>query len=435
MIHLFKNIVATAAVALLSVILTGCKDTDAIGGMDLENVRVYMTVSMTQPGVDVTRSTTIDSNDTSSDGWEPGTDAENAIHRLLIVMKHGDDSLCFPVSSSDINTVDGSSTTLIDMPLADIIRMAGHNIELYVLANYNATMLSEAMNGGLNTATLYSLSSPDDPLLKTTRGLPMSGEDKYVVSLPSDLSSYLTEANPLDLTQAGAITLIRSVARIDYLDASTGHDHTFPIVDEADVNKTTGYEVTLASMHLFNVCDRFSAFPQAAANPRGFLKDDIAITTSNLDKCSESETSNYKIWRYITENKLPDDAQIQKNTTGIRFHFRITTTPDGAVSTTGPLTFKAGGRTMSVNYTADDADGAGHYVDYYYFIRHNDNDNPYLTGPMEFSVVRNNIYRLSIESISGLPEPYTPENPDEYPGFKVNVRIAKWQYHKYVFDM
>jgi len=104
MIHLFKNIVATAAVALLSVILTGCKDTDAIGGMDLENVRVYMTVSMTQPGVGVTRSTTIDSNDTSSDGWEPGTDAENAIHRLLIVMKHGDDSLCFPVSSSDINT-------------------------------------------------------------------------------------------------------------------------------------------------------------------------------------------------------------------------------------------------------------------------------------------------------------------------------------------
>ena len=88
-----------------------------------------------------------------------------------------------------------------------------------------------------------------------------------------------------------------------------------------------------------------------------------------------------------------------------------------------------------MEYSADDADGAGYYVDYYYFIRHNDNGDPQLTGPMEFSVVRNNIYRLSIESISGIPVPYNPDDPDEYPGFKVNVRIAKWKYHKYVFDM
>ena len=69
------------------------------------------------------------------------------------------------------------------------------------------------------------------------------------------------------------------------------------------------------------------------------------------------------------------------------------------------------------------ADG-NHYAYYYYWNRHNDNgengqsgkEDPVM-GPMEFAVVRNNVYKLSVEAIYrfGYPEGETPdpETPDE----------------------
>ena len=55
-------------------------------------------------------------------------------------------------------------------------------------------------------------------------------------------------------------------------------------------------------------------------------------------------------------------------------------------------------------------------ITYYYFFRHNiDTKNHVLgtVGPMQFGVVRNNIYKLSVTALNGLPEPYDPGDPDE----------------------
>lgn len=54
---------------------------------------------------------------------------------------------------------------------------------------------------------------------------------------------------------------------------------------------------------------------------------------------------------------------------------------------------------------------------YYYWNRHNDNNDPELMGPMEFDVVRNNIYKLQLMSLSsiGHPAPYiNDENTDGF---------------------
>lgn len=85
----------------------------------------------------------------------------------------------------------------------------------------------------------------------------------------------------------------------------------------------------------------------------------------------------------------------------------------------------------------DDDFGAGYYCYYYYWNRHNDNGLNGSMGPMEFDVVRNNVYKLSIDKIARLGHPRIPENdpnnptpdtPDESDEIYLDVRmeIVPW---------
>ena len=66
---------------------------------------------------------------------------------------------------------------------------------------------------------------------------------------------------------------------------------------------------------------------------------------------------------------------------------------------------------------------------YNYWIKHEDNNSPEM-GVMEFGIVRNNIYRLSISKVAGLGsgEPYIkPEQPDEYKAeLDININVFPW---------
>ena len=71
-------------------------------------------------------------------------------------------------------------------------------------------------------------------------------------------------------------------------------------------------------------------------------------------------------------------------------------------------------------------------VNYYkYWIRHANNGDPTM-GIMEFGIVRNNIYDLSVSEINGFGEsdyePTTPPGPDENPNvpFRVNLFVRNW---------
>ncbi len=89
-----------------------------------------------------------------------------------------------------------------------------------------------------------------------------------------------------------------------------------------------------------------------------------------------------------------------------------------------------------------DEDG-NYYVYYYYWNRHNDNSLEDM-GVMEFAVVRNNVYKLSVTDITGWghptpsssvepggdpdPDPEYPDEPDESEDIylKVDVEILPW---------
>lgn len=59
--------------------------------------------------------------------------------------------------------------------------------------------------------------------------------------------------------------------------------------------------------------------------------------------------------------------------------------------------------------------GAGYYCYYYYWNRHNDNGDNGAMGPMEFAVVRNNVYKLAVTGIKQLGHPRIPENDPDKP--------------------
>lgn len=57
----------------------------------------------------------------------------------------------------------------------------------------------------------------------------------------------------------------------------------------------------------------------------------------------------------------------------------------------------------------------GYAITYYYFFKHNIS-NPHTLGtvePMQYAVVRNNIYKVCVTALNGLPDPYDPGKPDE----------------------
>lgn len=85
----------------------------------------------------------------------------------------------------------------------------------------------------------------------------------------------------------------------------------------------------------------------------------------------------------------------------------------------------------------DNVDDSGYYCYYYYWNRHNDNGNNGVMGPMEFAVVRNNVYKLAVTEISKLghpriplndPDSPTPDTPDEKENVYITVdaKVLPW---------
>lgn len=87
--------------------------------------------------------------------------------------------------------------------------------------------------------------------------------------------------------------------------------------------------------------------------------------------------------------------------------------------------------------STDDYDAAGYYCYYFCWNRHNVHGNHAAAGPMEFAVVRNNIYRFSVTGINRLghprisendPNPVAPDTPDKNDGdyLSLSVDVLPW---------
>ena len=63
---------------------------------------------------------------------------------------------------------------------------------------------------------------------------------------------------------------------------------------------------------------------------------------------------------------------------------------------------------------------------YVYWIRHADDGNDKVISPMEYAIVRNNIYQLDINSVSGLGTPEPDSNVEEVKT-DIHVQVKDWR--------
>lgn len=199
----------------------------------------------------------------------------------------------------------------------------------------------------------------------------------------------------------------------------------------------------------------------------------------------ENEIGDYKIWRYVTENTLPSIATQQtKYSTGVVFKGKMVEgNEDDAIKlldgenkayvfknvlygtwekVTDAATQKNGDGSLvdpelnlcyniaaakmkkgeidpekadavNAGFTVYEPNDDGDYeVFYYYWNRHNDNKNSHERGIMEFAVVRNNVYKLSVTGIDMFGHPGEPtgdpDDPDEDDKvyFRVGVQVLPW---------
>lgn len=207
-----------------------------------------------------------------------------------------------------------------------------------------------------------------------------------------DWEGHANKNDALDLTKGTAIKVERAAARIDFKDGS-GNNNTYFIKDGTDENANTLYNVQLTEMALVNMSNQFyflrrvsdnglnthstmaiggaetvnkvngeNVFnyvvdvdaadkeaeegikPENAAGHFNFClfdekgkykKDnwyvskikDVLATDKEKDEWKEKQ---YKIWRYVTENTIPQPESQQKNiqSTGIVFKAQITAGAD-----------------------------------------------------------------------------------------------------------
>lgn len=228
---------------------------------------------------------------------------------------------------------------------------------------------------------------------------------------------------------------------------------------------------------------------ETAINPANFTYD--ALPSSQEDNWTGAD--GYYVWRYATENTLPSiDKQIKQYSTGVIFKgemlenvaegdekllngkavyvfgnvlygdwTKVTNAATETESENGPLknvslnaayeqakatiteegvsepTLENAAAAGFTVYTPDATDNNKYYAYYYYWNRHNDNNINTKMGIMEFAVVRNNVYKLSVESIKrfghpgnpgGDPDPELPDDPDEDDEvyFRVGVKVLPW---------
>lgn len=141
-----------------------------------------------------------------------------------------------------------------------------------------------------------------------------------------------------------------------------------------------------------------------------FYQDFVAVFGEAAMKHEVKDSENGKIYKFEIET-LPEDYQSNNTVNGKNVYKIYRPTVEG---------------------------GANHYYVYYtYYNRHNDNGNNNEMGTMEFGTVRNNIYKLAINSVSRFghtdnpdddDDPDTPDTPDEDPKtyFKVSCRVLPW---------
>lgn len=416
------------------------------GGNGTNNAEVaYATFSLQMPaGTSSTR---------AAADTEVGSDAENLVSEVTLLF---------------FNTTDHSLTDSKTVTLAELTPNA--NKTVYQTGALKVTKGTRFIYAFVNANTEIKGLVADNTNAAWTKimgegtgtAAQMSVDNKFAMSnadAAAPVQINYTKAEDAAKSPFG-IKVERTVAKITY----TGTKTVFPINNS---NGTLYAQIQLQEISLINTNNAYynlrrvsdnndgSNFVIGGAENDGFNYvvdpnfNQKAPGTGMFGKTDYTAIKDSKF--YCLENTMTEEAQLNGVTTGAMFKARVTLDNQNFVTFyryNGMLYTDAakvkelvGG--VPADFTESVENWSTYMVDYYkdgicyypYWIKHVDNGNPESMGIMEFGIVRNNVYKLAVSTISGIGAPtdkIDPENPDETTEayISVNVEVKEWTVRK-----
>ena len=470
-----------------------------------ENAQMYMQFSIRMLSTKSSTDLGGDSNSNANPDTEVGKDYENAVSSVDIALVKGDQYFVSrnvtPVAASG-DTYVASFNTLDLQPGASYSVYVYANCS--APASFDVDEVSEATVAQMTQNNKFWMTNA---YAATSVTLPASLAPYTKPNTPLDLGSHIVERsmarfdymaaktdNVYDMGAGLTITLTDAAL----INQSKAH-YMFRRV-AANVDATP--EVGGAETPLNWVVDTDWA-SKVAAGFNAHLESPASWTWTSLAGLTEDDNwtgaasddhspSDYKIWCYAKENTVAGiSAQKHNVSTGVVFRGQIKAGESAAQSVKDALAsgkriyvfkntlygtwddvktaataagaeatllaaYNQAAATMGVSdlepaaaaaatagFTGYSATDGKYYAYYYYWNRHNDNGDNNVMGPMEFAVVRNNVYKLCVDNIARFghptppvdptnpdpdPDPVDPDDPDESVNyyFTVTVKVLPW---------
>lgn len=474
-------------------IAAGCEKSPVDQGTtDAGNLYMQFSVKMLS-----TRSETDNtgnSNSNANPDTEVGLDKENKISTVDIALVKGDQYYV----AENVTPSSASADTYV-ASFSTLELTAGATYKVYIYANcsapdaFNVDEVSDATIGAMtadnkfwmtNAYSANEITLPSDLAPYTQPNTPLSlGAHKVERSMAR-----------FDYKQAGAFNmgagLTLTLTEAALINQSKAH-YMFRRVTAGSDATATGAIVGGVEIPTNWVVDT----DWSSKTPAGFdaqLEAPSTWTWTSLasltaDDNYTDDAGAYKIWCYAKENTIPGiDAQKHNVSTGVVFKAELAAGETASTAVKNAMAAKkriyvfnnvlygawsdvktaaeagtdptlqaaynqaatgvaadaepTGAAAAAAGFTGYSAKDGKYYNYYYYWNRHNDNLNNNEMDVMEFAVVRNNVYKLAVNSINrfGHPDPTNPTDPDPDPVkpddpdesvnyyFNVTVKVLPW---------
>ena len=439
-----KTIILSLLTLLLVMSFASCaSDTTSDLPLPSKDMKAYLQVKVTVEGSGDTRAsraTTGPQGGEDEDGREQGINHENDVNSLTVLLyksdkkdlSEADATIDYVYTFTNLNKVttsSGSDATYTTVPREIDASIVGKNYHVIVIAN--ADDMTSRCKGKISEVRDLQMSKV------CTRDADITNFSNFIMSSKTDAMIDFTKEGSETDPYVVNVDIERLAARIDiipnatYVDTDKGYYYN--VMDGTNVVggfklesvtptkvmtkgeyliKRVSSDAAVSTVTYFGL-EEMDATTKASTNyvVCPWTKDRTGLTLAE----AEGPTSFYNVKKTTSTGTIADASYI------LDYVMENTTTDNAETNSTG-LVFKG------KYYEAEDWDAAkkepitGHESKgkdkaYTYVIRHSDpTGNGTTNDIMHYGIVRNNIYRVRIDGITG-------KGPD---GMKVTLHVRKW---------
>ena len=417
-------------------------DTTSDSPLPSKDMKAYLQVKVTVEGSGDTRASRADKGPDGGedgDGSEQGINKENDVNSLTVLLYKSvkddlsDDNAIIDyvytfTNLNKVTTSSGSDATYTTVPREIDASIVGKNYHVIVIAN--ADDMTSKCKGKISEVRDLQMSKV------CTRDADITNFSNFIMSSKTDAMIDFTKEGSETDPYVVDVNIERLAARIDIIPNATfdgtSHGYYYNVMDGTNVIggfklesvtptkvmtkgeyliKRVSSDKDVSSVTYFGL-EEMDATTKASTNyvVCPWTKVRTGLTLSNAEgpaslynvknTTSTSTTDPSYILDYVMENTTTDNAETYS--TGLVFKGKYYEAEDWDAAKKEPIT----------GHESKGKDKA-----YTYVIRHSDpTGNGTTNDIMHYGIVRNNIYRVRIDGITG-------KGPD---GMKVTLHVRKW---------